>query len=160
MSATATRSVVHDTFVLERSYAASPEKVFAAFADPAKKRRWFVDAGGNHIDSYEQDFREGGFERVRLRFKEGMPVSGLACATDTLYQAIQPGRTIVFAATMAIAGRIISATQVTIELIPDGAGTNMILTHQAAFFEGSDGPERRRMGWTHLLGALAAELAS
>jgi uncharacterized protein YndB with AHSA1/START domain len=34
------QSVVHNTFVLERSFSQPPQSVFAAFADPAKKRRW------------------------------------------------------------------------------------------------------------------------
>ena len=42
------RSVIHSTFVIERSYSATPERVFSAFADPAKKRRWFVE--GEHHD--------------------------------------------------------------------------------------------------------------
>jgi len=37
------RTVNHSTFVIERHYAAAPERVFAAFADPAKKRRWFAE---------------------------------------------------------------------------------------------------------------------
>jgi hypothetical protein len=36
------RSVTHDTFVVERSYPASPARVFAAWADPAAKARWFA----------------------------------------------------------------------------------------------------------------------
>ncbi len=38
-----TRTAVHDTFVIERTYAASPARVFSAFADPARKVRWFGD---------------------------------------------------------------------------------------------------------------------
>ena len=36
------RSVTHSTFVVERSYDASPARVFAAWADPGAKARWFA----------------------------------------------------------------------------------------------------------------------
>ena len=45
------RSVIHSTFVIERSYAATPERVFRAFADPDKKRRWFLDGRANDVES-------------------------------------------------------------------------------------------------------------
>jgi uncharacterized protein YndB with AHSA1/START domain len=34
--------MIHSTFVIQRSYPATPERVSVAFADPAKKRGWFV----------------------------------------------------------------------------------------------------------------------
>ena len=34
--------VVHATFALERTYPSSPAQVFAAWADPAVKARWFA----------------------------------------------------------------------------------------------------------------------
>jgi len=33
-------AVTHGTFVIERNYPTTPERVFAALADPKKKRRW------------------------------------------------------------------------------------------------------------------------
>jgi uncharacterized protein YndB with AHSA1/START domain len=66
-------STVHDTFILERNYPVSPDRLFAAFADPAKKRHWFVESHGNQVDHYEMDFRAGGKEQVRFRFKPGSP---------------------------------------------------------------------------------------
>lgn len=70
------QSVIHNTFVIERSYRATPERVFAAFADPAKKRRWFVEGDHHDVEEYEMDFRVGGKERSRLSFREGHPLRG------------------------------------------------------------------------------------
>jgi uncharacterized protein YndB with AHSA1/START domain len=61
------RSVVHATFVIERTYDATPARVFKAFADPVAKRRWFVEGEGWEVDAFELDFRVGGFERSRFR---------------------------------------------------------------------------------------------
>ena len=36
-------TVNHSTFTLERNFPATPERVFSAFSDPAKKIRWFAD---------------------------------------------------------------------------------------------------------------------
>src|SRR5690348_14549528 len=49
------RSVKHDTFVIERTYKASPKRVFAAWSNPEAKARWFPKAE-------EFDFRIGGRE--------------------------------------------------------------------------------------------------
>jgi uncharacterized protein YndB with AHSA1/START domain len=35
------RSVTHSTFVIERTYDASPARVFAAWLQPKAKARWF-----------------------------------------------------------------------------------------------------------------------
>jgi len=41
--------VIHSTFVIERTYPKPPETVFAAFADPAKKSRWFAEGGSTTV---------------------------------------------------------------------------------------------------------------
>ena len=56
------RSVVHSTFTTERTYDWPPARVFAAWADPATKARWF--AGGTGEGNYQLDFRVGGREVV------------------------------------------------------------------------------------------------
>jgi uncharacterized protein YndB with AHSA1/START domain len=147
-------SVTHNTFTLERPYSATPERLFAAFADPARKRRWFVENGKNQVDRYELDFRVGGREVASIRHGAG-PVAGLTFQADTVYLDIVPNSRIVFASTMAMAGSRISATLVTIELIPESAQTRLVLTHQGAFFEGADGPAIREQGWRTLLERLS-----
>jgi len=146
-------SVTHNTFVIERSYPTTPERVFAAFADPAKKRRWFAEGGSSGPKEFEMDFRVGGSEHSRSRMRDGTPL-----ANDTSYHDIEPNRRIVFAYTMSVGGRRISASLATVELLASDKGTDFVYTEQAAFFEGSDGPQIREAGWSWLFEQLEKEL--
>lgn len=145
--------VVHDSFVIERIYKASPERVFAAFADPAQKRCWFAEGEAWTVESFEADFREGGFERSRFRLHDG-PVMG----NDTVYHDIVANRRIVSSYAMTMGGTRFSVSLATVEFEPHASGTLMRSTEQAAFFEDSDGVERRRQGWGVLLDRLGAQL--
>lgn len=152
-------TTIHSTFVIERSYPATPERVFSAFSDPAKKRRWYAEGEHHQLESYELDFRVGGSERFSSRFKQGTPLEGLTLANENIYQNIVPNRRVVFASKMSVAGNCISASLGTFEFLPSDAGTDLILTFQSAFFEGSDGPEMREEGWRKLLDKLSSEVA-
>jgi len=153
-------SVVHGTFVIERSFPAAPERVFAALADPAKKRCWFAEEGeGQTVEAFEMDFRVGGSERARFRFQAGTPFPGTALASEGTYLDIVDGRRIVIGSTMTLGDKRISASLLTFELLGTQKGTDLIFTHQGAFFEGSDGPKMREEGWQKLLGQLAGELS-
>ena len=152
-------SVIHSTFVIERTYPATPERVFAAFSDPVQKRRWFIEGDHHEVEHFDMDFRVGGQEHAKMRFPEGTPIPGAVFTNDTIYQDIVPNCRVVFTSTMSLDDKHISASLATIELLPTDKGTNLICTHQGAFFEGSDGPERRKDGWEKLLNNLTKELA-
>ena len=104
------------------------------------------------------DFREGGGEMMRYRFGAGTPFPGVELTNEGRYQDIVPNERIVTASAMAMGGKRISASLVTLEFLTTEAGTDLICTHQGAFFEGSGGPEMREAGWRTLFDKLAKEL--
>ena len=152
------QSVTHSTFVIERAYPTSLERVFDAIADPDKKRRWFAEGEHHDLEAFEMDFRVGGIERARYRFNKNSPFPGTPLMSDGIYQDIVPNKRVVIASTMTLGDHRISASLATFELVPAQNGTDLILTHQGAFFEQSDGPERREEGWRILLDKLSKEL--
>jgi uncharacterized protein YndB with AHSA1/START domain len=151
-------SVTHSTFIIERNYAASPEKVFAAWSDPVQKRRWYAEGERGSVEAHELDFRVGGGEHTTTIIGGG-PFKGAQLTNDSVYLDIVPDQRIVFAYTMTLGDKRISSSQATVEFLPDGKGTIMAFTEQAAFFEGADGPQMREEGWKSLIGQLGKFLA-
>jgi len=151
------RTVVHDTFTLERTYPHPPATVFAAWAEHDQKAAWFGSGPDffTKVDRYELDFRVGGHERI-----EGPLASGRQFAYDATYVDIVADRRIVAAYDLHIAGRAISATLLTVEFEPQGAGTRLFLTEQAAYLDGLDGIEDRMPGVDAMLDKLDAYMAT
>jgi uncharacterized protein YndB with AHSA1/START domain len=154
-------AVTHGSFTIEKTYPHTPEKVWAAFSDPAKKRRWYAEGEGFQLDSYELDFRVGGREVSRFKFTghpEAPIPAGTPMGNDTVYLDIVPARRIVFAYSMTVNGKPFSGSLATFMLRPEGTGTRLIATEQGAYFENGDGVEMREQGWKSLLEALGEEL--
>jgi len=145
--------VIHRDFVLERTYPHAPEKVWRAFEDPVRRRRWFAEGEGFEIDSYTLDFRVEGFERSRFR-----PVGGPPMTLDAVYFELVPAERLVYAYSMTIDGKPLSTSLGTIELVPGPHGTTLRLTEHVACTNGKDQLHSRRTGTEELLGRLATEL--
>ncbi|GII32835.1 SRPBCC family protein [Planotetraspora mira] len=143
------RSVTHTTFTLERVYKASPARVFAAWADPDAKARWFAGPAAEH----EIDFRIGGREVVRGRAEDGA-----ALTFESVYHDIIPDQRIVSASVLKSGDTMATVSVTAVELTPDGEGTRLLLTEQGTFLDGHEQPSWRQQGTLDQLTALEAEL--
>lgn len=127
--------------------------MFSAFADAAKKRRWFAEGEGWEVFEYALDFRIGGTEVSRFAFRDGPEIRN-----DTQFQDIIPDRRIVFSYRMAIGPRPLSVSLSTVELVPCSEGTRMTYTEQGAYFDSADAVRGREEGSRQLMERLAEEL--
>jgi uncharacterized protein YndB with AHSA1/START domain len=144
------RSIVHGSFVVERSYAASPKRVFEALTTREAKSRWFVGPEDHEaVVPLEMDIRVGGRERIA-----GGPRGGPVHRYEALYQDIVPNERLVYTYEMYADDRRTSVSLGTMELSPDGPGTRLVYTEQAAFLDGLDTIEAREHGTRDLLDAL------
>jgi uncharacterized protein YndB with AHSA1/START domain len=147
------RSVTHATFVIERNYAASPARVFAAFASRTAKASWFQGPDEWGPSDHELDFRVGGRERV-----SGGPKGGPIHIFEARFQDIVPNERIISSYDMHFDDKRISVSLATVEFKPAGAGTRLILTEQGAFLDGYDDAGSREHGTRGLLDKLDAAL--
>jgi uncharacterized protein YndB with AHSA1/START domain len=148
------RSVVHATFAIERTYDATPARVFRAWAEPAAKASWFGPPNLSH-ESREFDFQVGG----RERFEVGMP-DGDAYIFDSRYADIVDEQRIVYGYDMYRGQTRISVSLATIEFQPSGVGTKLTFTEQGVFLDGHDTPAEREHGTGVLLDNLGKTLGT
>src|SRR5215831_15967726 len=99
------RSTHHAKFVIERIYAASPARVFAAWADPKAKARWFIGRDEAADSDHELDFRVLFFNAV--------------------YQDSVPNERIVYTYAIQLDATRMWVSLATVEFKPGGAGTRL-----------------------------------
>jgi uncharacterized protein YndB with AHSA1/START domain len=127
-----------DPVIVERRVAVPPERVFAYFTDSAKWTAW-------QGTEAEIELRPGGIWRVN--------VTGDGFASGHVVEVV-PNRRVVFTWGWEQKPPVLpGSTTVTIDLLPDGDGTRIQLTHSDL---PSDQVELHRMGWEHYGSRLAA----
>ncbi len=147
------RSVNHATIVLERTYDASPARVFAAWSDPDALLRWATPGEGWESAMKRFDFRVGGGETSTFG-----PAGGETYLNETRYLDIVPDQRIVSAGAMTSGDKRLFVGLLTVALSPAGQGCRLIVTEQGVFLDGHDVPENHEAGWSAMLDTLTEEL--
>jgi uncharacterized protein YndB with AHSA1/START domain len=152
--------VLHETFMIERTYASSPARVFSAFASEDAKSAW-GDTGG--LTKAEPatgpatfDFRIGGRERF------GVIHQGVSYTYDALYYDIVPEQRIVYSYEMYADGVRISVSVATVTFGEARDSTTLTWTEQGVYldgFDGEDAPLLRKGGTGEMLDGLGKYLA-
>lgn len=131
---------------ITRHFDASPERVFDAWLDPATAGRWLFATPSGQMTCVQIDARVGGKFLLIRREEDDVEHVGE-------YLEVDRPRRLVF--TFKVPKYSAEATKVSIDIVPDGAGCKLTLTHEAVLPEWSD---RTREGWTMILDNLAGQL--
>jgi uncharacterized protein YndB with AHSA1/START domain len=143
-----TQTATKPSLTLKRRLKAPPAKVFAAWSDPEKLKRW-IGHGETKALSVECDLRAGGRFRWVMQAPDGEvhDVSGV-------YREVIADEKLVF--TWAWKTTPERESLVTVLLKPDGDGTLLTLTHEHFFDEAArDGHQN---GWNSALDKLEKSL--
>jgi uncharacterized protein YndB with AHSA1/START domain len=135
---------VKPSLTLKRRLNASPARVFAAWTDPEKVKRW-MGPGEVKVISVETDARAGGRYRWLMRGSDGEDhdVSGI-------YREVIANEKLVF--TWAWKSSPEQQSVVTVLLKADGDGTLLTLTHEQ--FADAESRDRHQQGWSGALDKL------
>lgn len=129
------------SLTIKRRFNAAPEKVFSAWTDAAKMKKW-MGPGQISAKHVESDPRAGGRYRIIMQAPSGeeFDVSGI-------YREVIAGERLVY--TWAGTATPEPATLVTVTFQPNGTGTLLTLTHEQ--FPDDAVRDSHTDGWTGAL---------
>ena len=135
------------TLQVRHRFAASPQRVFDAWLDPATAGRWLFATPTGTMVKVAIDARVGGRFSIVRRDGDDIEHTGE-------YLEIDRPRRLVF--TFGVPKFSSEFTRVTIDIVPDGSGCELVLTHEGVL---PDYGEQTTQGWGMILGNLEANLA-
>jgi uncharacterized protein YndB with AHSA1/START domain len=151
------QTVTCNTFTIERTLAAPPDRVFGAFADASQKARWLAplddEAPGDVFAHAEFDFKVGGHERFSF-----VEVDGRTMRYDATFYDIVPMQRIVYSYEMYSNDSRISISVASIQFLQGDRSTILVWTEQGAFLDGLDTSEQREGGTSWMTDNLAEYL--
>ncbi len=157
--------VLHGEFTVTRDLDAPPHRVYTAYSDPSRRRRWFRIPSTPGQAHHELDFRPGGGEIARGVFA---PMGEAGEPERLEYRSsfwdIVPDERVVFTYATLLNDVRRWVSLVTVELSPRDGGTRLRHTEQYAFLvytgDGEQDTAHLRGGTRLQLNALAAALGS
>ena len=146
----ATTTAVKPSLTIKRRFNAPPAKVFAAWTDPEKVKRW-MGPGEIKTVRAENDLRVGG------RYHIGMLTpAGEAHDVSGVYREIVPNQKLVYS--WAWKSTPERESLVTVTFKEEGGGTLLTLTHEQFFDEAAR--DSHEGGWNGALVKLEKYLAA
>ncbi len=135
-----------------RRFKATPEQVFAAFAETRLVSRWLSPSPEITLTLLQFDFRVGG----AYRFAYHLP-GGETVVVGGVYRSIESPSKIVFSWVIEPPDEHAGIeSEVTVTITPDGAGAELLIRHEK--LARIDAVERHATGWRGALQQLAALL--
>jgi len=146
-------SVVNESWTTSRDYPYPPARVFAAWAEPAIKARWF-DPSDEPESTYRGEFRVGGRESASSR-----PGTSPVAEYEAEYRDIVDGERIISSYEIKLDGRRASVSLATVTFEATPAGTHLVYVEQGAYLDDLDSVSSRAGGITSQLDRLASVLS-
>jgi uncharacterized protein YndB with AHSA1/START domain len=144
------RTVTCNTFTLERTLTASPERVFEAFANANQRAQWLAPLDDQSPDEVfvhdEYAFNVGGHERFTFVEEDGRKMR-----YDATFYDIVPTQRIVYAYEMYSNESRISVSVASIQFLEAANTTKLVWTEQGVFLDGLDTSDLREGGTSWLL---------
>lgn len=135
---------------LRRHLAATPQRVFAAFAEPHLVSRWLTPSPDISLTLLQFDFRKGG----AYRFAYGLP-DGRTVVVGGSYRTIEPPSRIVFSWIIEPPDEHAGIESVvTVTIAPAVGGSELVIRHERLALPGA--VTRHAEGWRGALDLLAA----
>ncbi|MGF6174445.1 SRPBCC domain-containing protein [Ensifer sp. 4252] len=141
--------VEHATVVVERTYAALPHQVFAAWSNREALAIWSAPGDGWELAWRAFDFTVGHADICTFGAIDAEPY-----VNTTRYEEIRASQRIVYASTISHLGTLIFAGVVTVEFSAVGDKTRLVMTESGAYLDGSHSPLGHGDGWAMMLDSL------
>lgn len=138
------------TLVVQRTIAATPERLFAAWTDPVELRRWWGPDGVTCIGS-EIDLCVGGRYRIGNRLPDGTTLWIVG-----VFEAIDRPHRLIY--TWQLEGGPSTLERVTVDFAARGSATLVTITH--ARIESEAQRRQHELGWAGCLAGLARFVSS